>query len=189
MISQRDAVGLMGFSDGVKLTTAQKSSKSHLHQLLLQLNHWMEKETTQSSSSQIAKSIHAIADKINRRSLVILFTDMFQDPSSPTELYESLQHLKHKHHEVLIFHVSDQNTEKAFNFEDRPYLFIDSENGRKIKITPSLLKEQYRKKMDKFYQNIQQMCGQLKIDFVEVDTRDDFDKVLGTYLVKRRKMK
>ena len=114
---------------------------------------------------------------------------MFQDPSSPTELYESLQHLKHKHHEVLIFHVSDQNTEKAFNFEDRPYLFIDSENGRKIKITPSLLKEQYRKKMDKFYQNIQQMCGQLKIDFVEVDTRDDFDKVLGTYLVKRRKMK
>ena len=188
MISQRDAVGLIGFSDGVKLTTAQKSSKSHLHQLLLQLNHWMETESTQSSSSQIAESIHAVSDKISRRSLVILFTDMFQNSTSYTDLYESLQHLKHKNHEVLIFHVSDQNTEKAFNFEDRPYLFIDSENGRKIKITPSLLKERYRIKTEKFYHDIQQMCGQLKIDFVEVDTKETFDKILAAYLVKRRKM-
>ena len=189
MITQRDAVGLMGFSDDIKLTTLQKSSRSHLHRLLLQLDNWIKTESTQSSNSQIAESIHAAAEKISRRSLVIIFTDMFQSTSSSKDIYEALQHLKHKNHEVLLFHVSDQNTEKIFNFENHPYIFIDSENGRKMKITPSLIREQYQKKTEKFYQHIQQMCGQLKIDLLEVDTKDDFAKILFSYLIKRRKMK
>lgn len=189
MISQRDAVGLMGFSEDIKLATLQKSSRSHLHRLLLQLDHWLKTENAQSSTSQIAESIHAAAEKISRRSLVIIFTDMFQSPLSSADINEALQHLKHKKHEILLFHVSDQNTEKAFNFENHPYLFIDSENGRKIKIVPSLIKEQYQKKTSNFYNHVQQMCGQLKIDLVEVDTRDDFNKILYSYLVKRRKMK
>lgn len=189
MISQRDAVGLMGFSEYIKLITPQKSSRSHLHRLLVQLDHWIKTENTQSSTSQIAESIHAAAEKICRRSLVIIFTDMFQSTLLSTDIYEALQHLKHKKHEVLLFHVSDQNTEKVFNFENHPYLFIDSEDGRKIKIVPSLFKEQYRKKTEKFYRDIQQMCGQLKIDLVSVDTKDNFDKVLYSYLVKRRKIK
>ena len=189
MISQRDAVGLMGFSEDIKLATLQKSSRSHLHRLLLQLDHWLKTENAQSSTSQIAESIHAAAEKISRRSLVIIFTDLFQSPLSSADINEALQHLKHKKNEILLFHVSDQNTEKAFNFENHPYLFIDSENGRKIKIVPSLIKEQYQKKTSKFYNHVQQMCGQLKIDLVEVDTRDDFNKILYSYLVKRRKMK
>ncbi len=189
MITQRDAVGLMGFSDDIKLTTLQKSSRSHLHRLLLQLDNWIKTESTQSSNSQIAESIHAAAEKISRRSLVIIFTDMFQSTSSSKDIYEALQHLKHKNHEVLLFHVSDQNTEKIFNFENHPYIFIDSENGRKIKITPSLIRDQYQKKTEKFYQYVQQMCGQLKIDLLEVDSKDDFNKILFSYLVKRRKMK
>ena len=189
MISQRDAVGLMGFSDDIKLTTLQKSSRSHLHRLLLQLDNWIKTENTQSSNSQIAESIHAAAEKISRRSLVIIFTDMFQSTSSSKDIYEALQHLKHKNHEVLLFHVSDQNTEKVFNFGKHPYIFIDSENGRKIKITPSLIRDQYQKKTEKFYQYVQQMCGQLKIDLLEVDSKDNFDKILFSYLVKRRKMK
>jgi uncharacterized protein (DUF58 family) len=189
MISQRDAVGLMGFSEDIKLTTFQKSSRSHLHRLLVQLDNLIKTEHTQSSTSQIAESIHAAAEKISRRSLVIIFTDMFQSPLSSTDIYQALQHLKHKKHEILLFHVSDQNTEKVFNFENHPYLFVDSENGRKIKIVPSHIKEQYRKKTEKFYSYIQHMCGQLKIDLVAVDTKDDFDKILYSYLVKRRKMR
>ena len=189
MISQRDAVGLMGFSEDIKLATLQKSSRSHLHRLLLQLDYWLKTDNAQSSTSQIAESIHAAAEKITRRSLIIIFTDMFQSPLSSADINEALQHLKHKKHEILLFHVSDQNTEKAFNFENHPYLFIDSENGRKIKIMPSLIKEQYQKKTSKFYNYVQQMCGQLKIDLVEVDTRDEFNKILYSYLVKRRKMK
>ena len=189
MISQRDAVGLMGFSEDIKLTTFQKSSRSHLHRLLVQLDNLIKTEHTQSSTSQIAESIHAAAEKISRRSLVIIFTDMFQSPLSSTDIYQALQHLKHKKHEILLFHVSDQNTEKVFNFKNHPYLFVDSENGRKIKIVPSHIKEQYRKKTEKFYSYIQHMCGQLKIDLVAVDTKDDFDKILYSYLVKRRKMR
>ena len=189
MVSQRDAVGLMGFSEDIKLTTVQKSSRSHLHRLLVQLDSWIKTENTQSSTSQIAESIHAAAEKISRRSLVIIFSDMFQNPLSSTDIYQALQHLKHKKHEILLFHVSDQNTEKIFNFENHPYLFVDSENGRKIKILPSHIKEQYRKKTEKFYRYIQHMCGQLKIDLVAVDTKDNFDKILYSYLVKRRKMR
>jgi len=189
MVSQRDAVGLMGFSEDIKLTTVQKSSRSHLHRLLVQLDSWIKTENTQSSTSQIAESIHAAAEKISRRSLVIIFSDMFQNPLSSTDIYQALQHLKHKKHEILLFHVSDQNTEKVFNFENHPYLFVDSENGRKIKILPSHIKEQYRKKTEKFYRYIQHMCGQLKIDLVAVDTKDNFDKILYSYLVKRRKMR
>ena len=189
MVSQRDAVGLMGFSEDIKLTTVQKSSRSHLHRLLVQLDSWIKTENTQSSTSQIAESIHAAAEKISRRSLVIIFSDMFQNPLSSTDIYQALQHLKHKKHEILLFHVSDQNTEKVFNFENQPYLFVDSENGRKIKILPSHIKEQYRKKTEKFYRYIQHMCGQLKIDLVAVDTKDNFDKILYSYLVKRRKMR
>ncbi len=163
MISQRDAVGLMGFSEDIKLATLQKSSRSHLHRLLLQLDYWLKTDNAQSSTSQIAESIHAAAEKISRRSLVIIFTDMFQSPLSSADINEALQHLKHKKHEILLFHVSDQNTEKAFNFENQPYLFIDSENGRKIKIMPSLIKEQYQKKPQNFITMSNKCVANLKL--------------------------
>ena len=96
MISQRDAVGLMGFSENIKLITPQKSSRSHLRRLLVQLDHWIKTDNTQSSTSQIAESIHAAAEKISHRSLVIIFTDMFQSTLAFTDIYEALQHLKNK---------------------------------------------------------------------------------------------
>ena len=141
MISQRDAVGLIGFSEDIKLATLQKSSRSHLHRLLLQLDYWLKTDNAQSSTSQIAESIHAAAEKITRRSLIIIFTDMFQSPLSSADINEALQHLKHKKHEILLFHVSDQKRKKPLILKNHPYLFIDSENGRKIKIMPSLIKQ------------------------------------------------
>ena len=112
---------------------------------------------------------------------------MFQSPLSSADINEALQHLKHKH-EILLFHVSDQNTEKAFNFENHPYLFIDSENGRKIKIVPSLIKEQYQKKKPQIFITMSNKCvANLRIDLVEVDTRDDFNKIL--YSLSRQKKK
>ena len=93
MTSQRDAVGLMGFSEDIKLITPQKSSRSHLHRLLVQLDHWIKPENAQSSTSQIAESIHAAAEKISHRSLVIIFTDMFQSTLSSTDIYLSLIHI------------------------------------------------------------------------------------------------
>ena len=188
MISQRDAVGLIGFAEKISLITPQKSTKYHLNQLLIQLSKWMDEQLTHDLGSDISQSLHLIADKINKRSLVMIFTDMFQGNESMESIFTALQHLKHNKHEVLLFHVSDQHTERDFNFDDRPYVFKDSETGKKIKVSPSFMKASYRQKMNDFYTNMRLACGQLKIDFIEVNTTDPFDKVLSSYLVKRKKM-
>jgi hypothetical protein len=101
----------------------------------------------------------------------------------------ALQHLKHQHHEVLLFHVLDRSTEADFDFAERPYIFEDVETGLEIKLQPSQIREQYRAAMTAFEQELSLRCGQLRIDFVPVDVREPFEKVLYSYLVKRGKSK
>ena len=113
---------------------------------------------------------------------------MFQN-SNEDELLSALQHLKHNKHEVILFHVSDYATELNFEFEDRPYRFIDLETKESIKINPHDIKDEYRSETAKFYQELKIKCGMMKVDFVPVNTNDSFDKVLGAYLIKRKKMR
>ena len=148
----------------------------------------MSETPKNTQTSNIADCIDVIADKIHRRSLVIIFTDMFQQTNSIKRIYEALQHLKHNKHEVLLFHVAEHETEKNFNFKDRPYKFIDSETGESITLTPSGIKEKYENKMESFYNEVKLNCGKLGIDFIEANTNITFDKILGAYLIKRKKM-
>ena len=99
------------------------------------------------------------------------------------------QHLRHQHHEVLLFHVLDRATEADFDFAERPYIFEDVETGQEIKLQPSQIRAQYRAAMATFEQELALRCGQLKIDFVPVDVREPFEKVLHAYLVKRGKVR
>ena len=93
------------------------------------------------------------------------------------EIFSALQHLKHNRHEVLFFHVTDKITELDFDFEDRPYEFHDLEKNLKLKLTPTDIKASYRSKMDLYYKELKLKCGQLKIDFIEADIKDDFDAI------------
>ncbi len=189
MIRQRDAVGIVSFANEILQQSPQKSTRLHLNQLLQTLDEWLKNPNPDKQVSNIAENIHLIADKIQKRSLVIIFTDMFQQKNSSQDIFESLQHLKHNKHEVLLFHVTDQDTERNFNFKDRPYKFVDTETKETITLTPSFIKDQYLATMTDFYKEIKLTCGQLKIDLIDVNTRDDFDKVLGAYLIKRKKMR
>jgi hypothetical protein len=90
-------------------------------------------------------------------------------------------------HEVLLFHVTDKNTEEEFNFEERPYEFVDLETGEKVKAQPSQVKEQYQTAIKEFYHDLKLKCGQYKIDFIEADINQGFDPILSAFLVKRRK--
>ena len=189
LIKQRDAVGLTAFADDILYQTDQRSTRLHLNQLLQVLEKWLQEDRPPKQHSNIAENIHLVADKIQKRSLVVIFTDMFQQGDSREAVFEALQHLKHNRHEVLLFHVTDQRTEKDFEFSDRPYKFIDKETRESITITPSFIKDQYKEKMDAFYRDVKLTCGQLKIDLINVDTSDSFDKVLGAYLIKRKKMR
>src|SRR5690606_40800814 len=123
------------------------------------------------------------------RSLVIIFSDMLENQEQADQLFAALQHLKHNKHEVLLFHVTDKKTEMDFEFEDRPHEFIDIESGEKMKLQPYQIKDTYRKLMADYFNNLKLKAGQLKIDFIEADINDTFEKVLSSYLIKRTKMR
>jgi hypothetical protein len=137
----------------------------------------------------VAKVLHEIAEKINKRSLVILFSDMFDSNEQTDDLFKALQHLKHNKHEVIVFHVMDNQTELDFEFEDRPMEFIDLESAERIKLNPTEVKSTYIEAVRKFHSILKMKCHQYKIDFIEADTRMDFDGILQTYLIKRAKMR
>jgi len=187
MKRQRDAVGLTTFSDKIEIQTAIKSTPGHVHQIYLELEKVMHSEL-KNRSTTVSETLHGIADKIPRRSLVIIFSDMFENMTDMTPLFSALQHLKHNKHEVLLFHVSDYKTEYDFDFAERPYEFIDLETGEKVRAQPSQIKEHFQASIKDFYKELRLKCGQYKIDFIEADINKGFDQIMSAFLTRRSKM-
>ena len=185
---QRDAVGLSVFSDTLEFSSEVKSTPTHLQKLLAQMQQLLQQESS-GKGTQVAEVLHRIAEKIHKRSLVILFSDMFSQEEALDDIFEALQHLRHNKHEALVFHVTHQPTELQFAFDDRPYRFIDVESREEVKLNPAQIRSQYHKQMEAYYQDLKMRCMQLKIDFVEANIEQDFQKVLSAYLVKRGKMR
>jgi uncharacterized protein (DUF58 family) len=186
---QRDAVGITLFSDSIEFHSSAKSSAvnhrnlfAELEKLLLHLNDSMHRK------SHVAETIHYLADNIHKRSLVVVFSDMFDNSEISDELLSSLQHLKHNKHEVILFHIADKDKEVDFNFENRPYKFIDMETNEEIKLHPNQVKEQYSKAVKEYHKQIKLKCGQYHIDFVEADINSGFNNILLSYLLRREKM-
>jgi hypothetical protein len=140
-------------------------------------------------NTRVGQVLHEIAEQIHKRSLVILFSDMFEGIEDPDEVFKALQHLKHNRHEVIVFHVMDKQTELLFEFEDRPMEFIDLESGDKIKLNPGDVKLHYQNQAKQFLAGLKMRCNQYKIDFVEADVQSDFNVILQTYLIKRTRMR
>lgn len=185
---QRDAVGLCAFSETIEQQTPVKSTSSHLHKLFLILADIL-KEQPQMKKTSVASVLHQVAEQIHKRSLVVIFSDMFENQEESEQMFAALQHLKHNKHEVLLFHVTDHKTELLFDFEERPYEFIDVERGERLKLQPSQVKEAYQKHMREYYQELKIKCGQAKIDFIEADINEGFHQILRSYLIKRTRMK
>ncbi|WP_268125006.1 DUF58 domain-containing protein [Roseivirga pacifica] len=184
---QRDAVGLHTFSDQLEIETPVRSSGAHIHKLFLQFNELLDKPQTEKRTN-VADILHQLAKKVHRRSLVVLFSDMFDNQSDDAQIMSALQHLKHNKHEVLLFHVTDRKTEFDFEFENRPYEFIDAETNEKVRLNPSSIKEQFRTQMTRHYHDLYLKCAKLKIDLIEADINAGFDAILKAYLIKRQKM-
>jgi uncharacterized protein (DUF58 family) len=186
---QRDAVGLCLFSDKVEELTPIRSTTTHLNKIFTTLESALAAGAKQQRSTNIPAVLHEIAEKTHRRSLIVIFSDMFDGNEDPDELFKGLQHLKHNKHEVLLFHVSDHETELAFNFQERPYEFIDLENGEKLRLNPSEIRERYTTQLNAFHQELKMKCNQLKIDFISANARGDYYSVLQSYLIKRAKLR
>ncbi len=186
---QRDAVGLSVFSEKVSVHTPAKSNSVHHKLLFSELEKLLippVKDVHKKTSA--IKALHQIAENIHKRSLVIIFSDMMDSGENDGELFAALQHLKHNKHEVVLFHVTDKKKELDFNFENRPYLFIDVETGKEVKVFPNEVKEAYLKSMAEYKRQLVLKCGQYKIDFVEADINLGFKQVLLPYLMKRQRL-
>ena len=185
---QRDAFGLSVFSDKIDLQTEIKSTSAHLNTILQTLQQLSNQKKT-NTQTNIASVLHEIAEKNKRRSLIIIFSDMFEGNNNLDDTFSALQHLKHNKHEVLLFHVNDKTTEYDFDFDDKPHQFIDLESGAKLKVQPSALKTIYQDKVKAFHKDLRLRCGQLKMDLIETDIREGYHHILQSYLIKRRKMR
>lgn len=186
---QRDAAGLSFFSDSVELHSQCKSSSVHYKYLYSELERLLIPiSPDQRKKTAVADVIHQLTERIHKRSLVLIFSDMFENTSDSEAVFSALQHLKHNKHEVVLFHVVDRKKEIAFDFENRPYKFVDLESGKEIRLYPEEVKQKYLEGIEKFRQDLSLKCGQYHIDLVESDINDSFHHVLTSYLVKRSRM-
>ena len=184
---QRDAFGLSVFDKDVNIHTRCKSSTAHYRLMLTYLEKLIQNPERDKTTSA-ASALHQIADSIHKRSMVMIFSDMFEQSEDPDQLFSALQHLKHNKHEVILFHVVDKSKEIDFEFENRPYIFIDMETGEKVRLQSNQVKDYYVEQMKTFIEKLKVKCLQYKIDFVEADIQKGFRQILQAYLVKRSKM-
>lgn len=184
---QRDAYGLSIFDTEVRIHTRCKTNTTHYRLMLTYLDQLIN-NPERNKSTAAAKALHQIADSIHKRSLVMIFSDMFEQSEDSEHLFSALQHLKHNKHEVVLFHVVDKAKELDFEFENRPYLFIDMETDERLHLQPNQVKEFYVSQMAKFTEELRLKCLQYKIDFVEADINKGFRNILQAYLVKRSRM-
>lgn len=185
---QRDAAGLSIFDDHIKVHTEAHSNLVHRKFLFTKLNDLIDKgQEKKGMLTRASEALHEIADNIHKRSLVIIFSDMF-DNGFDANLFSSLQHLKHNKHEVILFHVTDKKAEVDFSFDNKPYKFIDLESGEEIKIKPQEIREDYIRRVSDFRSELIRRCAQYHIEFVEADINLGFKQILLPFLLKRMKM-
>ncbi len=186
MRKQRDASGITLFDDKIWFNSPARLTIVHQRLLFSKLQECLDQNIAK-KGSQISESLHLLAETLHKRSLVIIFSDLLQTGND--SLFDAMQHLRYNNHEVIVFDVSDKKMEAEFEFQNRPYLFRDSESGEELKLHPNAVKEQYMKALGEFKNKIKLKCMQYKIDYNESLVENDFSQILLPFLIKRNKIK
>lgn len=187
MRRQRDAVGLTLFDDAIEDSTRCKTTSAHHKQLQNMLYQVVNRKPGQKTTAA-ANCLHQLADTLHKRSMVVLFSDMMDNVDEQEELMLALQHLKHNKHEVIIFHVHDKSREIDFEFDNRPYKFVDPETNETVKLQPNQVRELYVERMAAVKKELRLKCAQYKIDLIEADINMTFDQILMPFMVRRGKL-
>ncbi len=178
MLKQRDAVGLVTFDEKIRRYIPPRSKSGHIHILLQELANQEASDKT-----DIASALHQMAERISRRGLVMIFSDLLDDPS---EIISGLKHFRHKHHEVVLFHILDPR-ERDFAFPQEA-IFKDIETGEELTTLPWQIKKHFQKATREFSERIASECRQSRIDYHLIDTSEPFDRALYAYLAKRERL-
>ena len=184
---QRDAVGLSIYADTYEYYAPEKGSERHRKMILNQLENLLT--STSTATTETYRYLHEIAENIHRRSLIFLFTDMFQSTTDQKKLFDALRHLKHNKHEVVLFHTYDGKTEFNFDFDTSPKKFIDVETGEEINVFSQNIQEKYTALMGTYFNDLKNKCLQYKIAYLPVDIHNGFHEILTAYLISRKKIK
>lgn len=191
MHRQRDACGLITFGEEINKFIPAKSSYSHLRMLFTEFEKLLEREETEAKEQRktaTAKVIHEVAERLNHRSLVVILSDLFENVDEHDQLISSLKHLRHRKHEVLLFNVLEQQSERELDFPNRRLMMQDMETGSQMEVMPAQVREDYKKKVEELTHRFKMACSEFQIDFEELDTQQKFDRSLLAYLNKRKRL-
>ncbi|RZM11651.1 MAG: DUF58 domain-containing protein [Pedobacter sp.] len=187
---QRDAFGLSLFDETLYTHTKAASTTAHTKYMYGHLETAL-KASKLNTQTNIESALHQVAEAIPKRSLIILFSDMLNtalDDEKTAAIFAAIQHLKFNKHEIVIFNITDHAREVNFEFENRPYQFVDMESGKILKVQPHQVKESYLNNMATYRNKLQLKCAQYHIDLVDADIAKGYETVLQAYLIKRQKM-
>jgi uncharacterized protein (DUF58 family) len=175
ILRQQDSVGLVTFDDQVRTFLRPSSQPSHLKQLVQVMNRGPAREKT-----RLAPIFHDLAERLARRALVIILSDLFDDVS---DLFAGLKHLRHKRHEVLVFHILD-GTELDFPFQEAT-LFRGLEQYPELLTDPRSLRQGYLDELQGFLRDVRRACREENIDYVQLRTDSNLAVALSSYLARR----
>ena len=188
MKKQRDAVGMSIYSEDYEFYSGEKGSDRHHHMLLEQLGGLLDPAFAKAQKKTATYAhLHLIAEKLKRRSLVFLFSDMFQEDAAQEELFEALQHLTYNKHEVVLFHTYSEEKEYTFDFSNTPKRFVDVETGDHINLYADSIRDIYTASVETYFKNLQLRCAQYRIKYVPAIIEKGFSPILTTFLVERQK--
>jgi uncharacterized protein (DUF58 family) len=178
MIRQQDAAGLVLFDDAIREFVPPRSVRGQMVHILRQLEHVHPSERT-----QLSGALHLMAERLRRRGLCIVISDLFDDVDA---VLKGLKHFRHRQHEVVVFHVLD-DLERSFDFPDEAR-FVDLETGQEIRSQPWFVKQDYRRRVDAWMHDLARRCREQRIDYVPMTTSTPFDRALLAYLNKRSQL-
>ncbi len=191
MHKQRDACGFIPFDQSLDAIPPVRSSYAHLRHMFTQMEDLLAKEGDKQAEKRktaSAEIIHEVAERINRRSLVIILSDLFENVQQHEELISALKHLRHRSHEVVLFHLLEKKSERELDFPDGRFIFEDLETGSEIDVMPAQIRNDYQKKMAEYTHRFKSICSNAQIDYEEIDTQSSFEVALLAYLNKRKKL-
>lgn len=176
---QQDAVGLVTFNNSIQSNLRANSHPSHLKRLVHELE-----LTKVDASTDVADVFGTLASQIHQRGIVCLFSDLFVDLSV---FEKAISQFRHRKHEVIVFHVM-HGDELSFPFEDNT-LFRGMEVDRQLHAEPRALRNAYLEVINRFQEDVKQICIKAGVDYVLVDMRETLDAVLSRYLTFRQRTK
>lgn len=188
MAKQRDATGLITFDEKINTYIPPKNTQTHVRSLLLRLEEVNRQNAPFKTAA--ASALHEVAERITRRSLVVILTDLLENKDDEEALLKALKHLRHRKHEVLVFHILESQTEREFQFSanDAPVILKDLETGEEMSLQPSQLRNAYTTAVKQFSEQFRRRCLEYNIDFIEIDTAQGYNTALLNYLNKRKRL-